>query len=118
MGRGIPVALIITNSETQWLLIRWLNWFRANYLIPVSPKFMMDCSATEIAAIESSCGNPQIRLCYWHMLRSMRTQVISKIKDFPFIDGQSITHIGKSAVYDYLQLAYSKRIVRISFHPC
>lgn len=71
---------------------------------------MIDCSATEMAAIESCFQNPQIRLCFWHMLRAMRTQANSKIKQLPSIDGQSITHTRKSAVQDFSRIMYSKTV--------
>ena len=45
-GCGIPVGFMITNSETQWPLARWLNLLREKYLMPLSPKIMIDCSAT------------------------------------------------------------------------
>ena len=109
-GCGIPAAFMITNSETQWPLASWLNWLRKNLLVPVVPKFMIDCSATEIAVIESSFGSPQIRLCHWHMLRSIQTQVNSKIKTSASIDKQTIIPIRKSAVQDFVRLIYSKTI--------
>lgn len=109
-GCGIPVAFMVTNSETQWPLAMWLNSLRVHSLLPTSPKFMIDCSATEIAAIESSFQAPQIRLCYWHMLRSMRTQANSKIKTSASIQGQLITQIRKFAVQDFLGLMYSRTV--------
>lgn len=78
-GFGVPVAFMITNSETQRPLASWLSWLRHRLQLPTSIIFMIDCSATEMAAIESSFGDPQIRVCYWHMLRAMRFQVNQKV---------------------------------------
>lgn len=40
--------------------------------MPISPKFMIDFSAVEMAAIGFSTKNLQIHLCHWHMLRAAR----------------------------------------------
>lgn len=46
--------------------------------------FFMEFSAVEIAAIGRVFDNPENRLCYWHILRALRTQSNSKISSSLF----------------------------------
>ncbi|KAI1007824.1 hypothetical protein K3495_g395 [Podosphaera aphanis] len=111
-GRGIPVAFMITDSETQRPIARWLNWLKEKVLFQKDPKFMIDCSATEMSAIRSVFENPQIRLCQWHMLRAMRTQANKKLHICSSAQGDSRKNMRKevhqqlriSAVQDFLKL--------------
>lgn len=70
---------------------------------------MIDCSFAEMAAIGRSFESPQIRLCHWHMLRSMRMQVNSKIKNSS-TERQPTTQIRKSAVQDFVGIKFSKTV--------
>lgn len=107
---------MVTNSETQRPLTRWLAWLKQSLHLPSSIIFMIDCSATEMAAIETVFGYSQIRLCHWHMLRAMRTQVSKKIcipvSDSGASANQSRTEVNKqirkSAIDDFLQLIHSR----------
>lgn len=78
-GCGVPVAIMTTKSETQRPLASWFSWVRQKLHLPTSITFMIDCSATEMADIESAFGDAQIRVCNWHMLRAMRFQVKKKV---------------------------------------
>lgn len=109
-GYGIPVAFMVTNSETKWPLARWLSWLREIYLIPVSPKFMTNCSVIEIAAIISSFESPQFRSYHRCMSRSMWSQVNAKIKTSASNEEKSLMQIKKSAAQDFMGLIYSKTI--------
>ena len=118
-GCGIPVAFMITDSETQRPLARWLTWLKKKSLIPIDPKIMIDCSATEMAAISSVFENPQIRLCHWHMLRAMRSQANKKIRMNTLtqvtmkakIKIEHDKQIRNSAIQDFLGLMRTKTVL-------
>ncbi|KAI0995090.1 hypothetical protein K3495_g13091, partial [Podosphaera aphanis] len=80
VGKGVPVAFMITSSEAQGPLASWLLWLKQSVNLVESPIFMIDCSKKEMAAITSAINEPEIRLCYWHMLRAIRMQATSKIQ--------------------------------------
>ena len=78
-GHGVPVAFMLTSSEAQGPLAKWLLWLKQNVALKKAPAFMIDCSKTEMAALRTAFGDPEIRLCYWHMLRAIRMQAPSKL---------------------------------------
>ena len=115
-GCGIPVAFMVTNTETQNPIARWLTWLKECLQLPCNFNFMIDCSATEMAAISSVFGEPQIKLCHWHMLRAMRSQAGSKIIA-PLTAGQNANsrtvkelnvQLRKSAIQDFVNLVHTK----------
>ncbi len=112
-GKGVPVAFMITSSEAQGPLASWLLWLKQSVNLVESPIFMIDCSKKEMAAITSAFNEPEIRLCYWHMLRAIRMQATSKIqttqgdgrKRTRSEDNAGITsELRKSAVSDLISL--------------
>jgi hypothetical protein len=80
--RGVPVCFFITSKEVVPVLAEWLNWVKNNTNNNVK-RFMIDCSATEIAAIRQVFGSDaNILLCHWHIKRAwddkLRTTVSLK----------------------------------------
>ncbi len=117
-GCGIPVAFMITSSETQRPLARWLMWLKQILPLHNTPIFMIDCSSTEMAAIGSVFIRPEIRLCYWHMLRAMRSQANNKISS-PLIAGENpnsrsrkdrSSQIRESAMGDFVKLIHTETV--------
>ena len=121
-GCGVPVAFMITNSEAQRPLARWLTLLKEKLLLPISPIIMIDCSATEMAAIGTAFENPQIRLCHWHMLRAMRNQANSKIRlPVSLSEGsgnrfsiEELKLIKNSAINDFVKLIPSTTLPEFS----
>ena len=70
-GCGVPVAFMITSSETRVPLERWLKWLKVNARLTESPTFMIDCSVTEVAGIKAAFNSPNIRFCHWHLFRAL-----------------------------------------------
>ncbi|KAF8907236.1 hypothetical protein BGZ58_006211, partial [Dissophora ornata] len=50
--RGIPIAFMITNSESKYRLIKWLTWLKTvcNF---ETEKFMVDCAQVEFDALKA-----------------------------------------------------------------
>ena len=78
--------------------------------MPLSPKIMIDCSATEMAAIESSFEIPQIRLCHWHIIRPLQKHVRMKIRISSSAEEQSIIQIRRSAIKDFIELMHTETV--------
>ncbi|KAI1001640.1 hypothetical protein K3495_g6560 [Podosphaera aphanis] len=115
---GIPVAFMITSSETQRPLARWLMWLEQILPLQNTPIFMIDCSSTEMAAIGSVFIRPEIRLCYWHMLRAMRSQANNKISS-PLIAAENpnsrsrkdrSSQIRESAMGDFVKSIHTETV--------
>lgn len=51
-GCGVPVAFMITSTETMEPLVEWLKWLKDAVPFVTTPIFMIDCSKTEVAAIK------------------------------------------------------------------
>lgn len=112
-GKGVPVAFMLTSSEAQGPLTSWLLWLKHSLPLEKSPIFMIDCSKTEMAAINTVFQNPEIRLCFWHMLRAIRMQASSKIhscqcegrkRKQPEEEVEQTSELRKSAVSDMVSL--------------
>lgn len=73
-GCGVPIAFMITSSETRLPLERWLKWLKLNTHLTESPTFMIDCSVTEVAGINAAFESPKIRFCHWHFFRALNSQ--------------------------------------------
>jgi hypothetical protein len=68
--RGVPVCFFIAGKEVVPVLTEWLNWVKNNTNNNVK-RFMIDCNATEIAAIRQVFGSDgNILLCHWHIKRA------------------------------------------------
>lgn len=118
-GCGVPVAFMVTSSETQEPLASWLIWLRQSVTLIRTPIFMIDCSKTEMAAINSAFEAPEIRLCYWHMLRAIRLKSNSKLfldksksgkRPRLSDDTKDIRQLRKVAVEDFIALMHSSTV--------
>lgn len=41
---------------------------------------MVNCSRTELTALKNAFEKPEVRLCYWHMFRTLRMQAATKLQ--------------------------------------
>ena len=74
-NRGVPVCQFITDREVIPTLSSWLNWLKTNFILKVK-RIMIECSPTEIAAINEVFGdNVSILLCHWHIKRAWETHL-------------------------------------------
>ena len=78
-GCGIPVAFMITSIETMVPIEIWLRWLKDIVPFEKCPTFMIDCSQTEVAAINAVFNEPIIRFCHWHFFRALSCQANRKI---------------------------------------
>lgn len=67
----MPVVFFITDAERQPILVQWLRWLVdvSGGSLPVT-RIMVDCSATEIAAISEVFVDARMSLCHWHIRRA------------------------------------------------
>ena len=101
VGCGVPVAFMITSTETMLPLEEWLRWLNNAVPFERSPIFMIDCSKTEVAAIKSVFPESNIRFCHWHFFRALSSQANNKI---------SVIDDRKSALKDFRGLLWSKSV--------
>lgn len=60
-------------------LEEWLRWLKDTVPFVTTPKFMIDCSKTEVATIKAVFPGPNIRFCHWHFISSI--EVLGKFQD-------------------------------------
>lgn len=89
MSCGIPFAFMVTSTKNE-PMITYLRWLKKSVPIKQTPKFMIDCSWTEVAAIKVVVQDLVIRYCHWHFFRALNFQVIKKKKDIKL---QKICHL-------------------------
>lgn len=80
-NKGVPVVFFITDAERQPILVQWLRWLVdvSGSSLPVT-RIMVDCSATEIAAISEVFVDVRISLCHWHIRRAWEKKLKSYVK--------------------------------------
>ncbi|KAF9992691.1 hypothetical protein BGZ80_008448, partial [Entomortierella chlamydospora] len=66
IDKGIPVAFMISNSESEYSLIPWLQWLKNSCGLRTTA-FMVDCAVTEHAAIRATFPNAKILYCFFHV---------------------------------------------------
>jgi hypothetical protein len=72
----VPVYFFVTDAEKTTVLAQWLDWVKQSAPSLSVKRIMIDCSATEIAAIKCTFGDDvQILLCHWHIKRSWKTHL-------------------------------------------
>ncbi|KAF9934067.1 hypothetical protein BGZ67_004024 [Mortierella alpina] len=64
--KGIPIAFMICNSESQYILVKWLRWLKSDCNLRAD-KFMADCSVTETEAILKAFPGSLIYYCHFHV---------------------------------------------------
>ena len=78
-GKGCPVGWMLTNSETHYPIVSWLQWVRDTVMFSPT-QVMIDNSDTEIKALRIVFGeNTAILICHWHILRAWKKHVIKKV---------------------------------------
>ena len=103
-GCGVPVAFIITISETKVPLERWLKWLKVGAQLTESPAFMISCSVTEVTGIGTTFDCPKIRYCHWHFFRALSSHA-RKISD---------PSLRKIAVDDFINLVRTNTMPEFS----
>ena len=77
-GRGVPVAYLITNDQSEEPVRKWLTDLKG---LGVSPRqITVDCSKAEANAINRTwAGSVTIRLCAWHVVRAWQKNIKEKV---------------------------------------
>ncbi|KAK4694806.1 hypothetical protein P7C70_g8674, partial [Phenoliferia sp. Uapishka_3] len=117
VGKGIPVAFLITVAETRYPIIDWFWWlkrdvFQDQRFYPRA--FMIDCSDTEAAAISTVFPNSSTFWCYFHMLKAVRQNAVKKLSVIAFPDESKADLIARNK--QLRALAFSD-VVRLIEQP-
>ncbi|KAG2214822.1 hypothetical protein INT45_005259 [Circinella minor] len=77
-GRGVPVAYLVTNDQSEEPVRKWLMDLKD---LGVSPtQITVDCSKAEANAISSTWNRyVAIRLCAWHVVRAWQKNIKEKV---------------------------------------
>ncbi|KAK3805237.1 MAG: hypothetical protein JOS17DRAFT_768795 [Linnemannia elongata] len=65
---GIPIAFMVCNSESSYIITEWLTWLKTECGLQAS-KFMVDCSVAESEALKRAFPLPsmEIYFCSFHV---------------------------------------------------
>ncbi|OAQ33601.1 hypothetical protein K457DRAFT_28823 [Linnemannia elongata AG-77] len=63
---GIPIAFMVCNSESIFLLRKWLTWLKTDCGLQAT-KFMVDCSITETETLKIVFPSLDIYYCLFHV---------------------------------------------------
>ena len=81
-NKGVPVCFFITNREVVPVLVKWMNWVKQAASVNVK-RIMIDCSATEIEAINQAFGGSvDTLLCHWHIKRAWEKHLRTDVSFF------------------------------------
>ncbi|KAF9584081.1 hypothetical protein BGW38_007631 [Lunasporangiospora selenospora] len=69
LHQGIPIAYLICNTESTFLLKKWLSWLKGTCQFKVS-KLMMDCSPIETEANYQHVDTNNLLESWFHTLKS------------------------------------------------
>lgn len=84
--KGVPVCFFITDAEKTPILSQWLFWVKQTVSALSVKRIMIDCSATEIAAIREAFGDSvDILLCHWHIKRAWETHIKRDVSNLGYI---------------------------------
>ncbi|CEP17264.1 hypothetical protein [Parasitella parasitica] len=79
--KGVPVCFFLTDKEVIPTLSKWLSLLKSTFSLNVKT-IMIDCSPTEIGAIQNVFKNEvQVLLCHWHIKRAWETNIKKHIKE-------------------------------------
>lgn len=79
-GNGIPICFLITNSGLSECIEYWLHRFKA--ACAIEPKVIMtDNDDAELQAVGKVFPSAIKNLCWWHVLRAWRKNLVEKVKD-------------------------------------
>lgn len=67
----VPLAFLITDSETRVPLECWLKWLRVNSQLTETPTFMIDCSVTGVTGIKAMSYWSKFRYCQCPFFRDL-----------------------------------------------
>ncbi|KIJ32606.1 hypothetical protein M422DRAFT_265491 [Sphaerobolus stellatus SS14] len=78
-GRDVPLAFMLTNHESHFLLEHFLKWLRKCQFAPKT--IMIDCSDTEALAIRKACPDVVVHIlyCYWHLWQAWDSNIKEKL---------------------------------------
>jgi hypothetical protein len=62
-NKGVPVCSFLTDKEIEPILVTCLKWLKETFVLNVK-NIMIDCSPTEISAIEKIFSEVNVILCH------------------------------------------------------
>ncbi|OAD68579.1 hypothetical protein PHYBLDRAFT_73743 [Phycomyces blakesleeanus NRRL 1555(-)] len=101
IGRGWPVAFMVTNDRGVGPIVQWLQFLKSSLLLINPQQITIDCCSAEVHAIQTTFPSTQIQFCILHVTQAWNR----KLSDFVKIPGAlpSEAHLLCSEMMRYLQ---------------
>ena len=81
LSTGVPVAWMLSSTTTEATITYFLKFVKDRNP-EITPRITMsDCDQGQMSAIKSVYPDTQLLLCWWHVLRAMRTHF--RTEEFP-----------------------------------
>ncbi|KAG2216456.1 hypothetical protein INT45_014175 [Circinella minor] len=111
-GRGVPVAYLVTNDQSEEPVRKWLMNLKDLGISPT--QITVDCSKAEANAISRTWNRSvAIRLCAWHVVRAWQKNIKEKVV---VGDGEDKRAVINAIFADIRDMMYEED--RVEFFNC
>ncbi|KAG2228684.1 hypothetical protein INT48_005377 [Thamnidium elegans] len=101
-GRSFPCGYMITNDHSLGPIVQWLQFLKNKGVIVDPLLFTIDCSDSEMNAINNFFSGCSIQYCLFHVSQAWNRQLVLKVKAVSGIPADN--RILRSEVYTYLKM--------------
>ncbi|OAD79042.1 hypothetical protein PHYBLDRAFT_62193 [Phycomyces blakesleeanus NRRL 1555(-)] len=70
IGRGWPVAFMVTNDWGVGPIVQWLQFLKSSLLLINPQQITIDCCSAEVHAIQPTFPSTQIQFCIFHVTQA------------------------------------------------
>ncbi|OAD78862.1 hypothetical protein PHYBLDRAFT_140913 [Phycomyces blakesleeanus NRRL 1555(-)] len=80
IGRGWPVAYMITNDRDVGPIVQWLQFLTSSLLLVNPKQITIDCCLAKVHAIQTTFFTTQIQFCIFHITQAWNRKLSDSVK--------------------------------------
>ncbi|OAD68776.1 hypothetical protein PHYBLDRAFT_150368 [Phycomyces blakesleeanus NRRL 1555(-)] len=80
IGRGWPVAFMVTNDQGVSPIVQWLQFLKRSSLLVDPKQFTIDCCAAEVHAIQTTFPATSIQFSIFHVTQAWNQKLSDSVK--------------------------------------
>ncbi|OAD65366.1 hypothetical protein PHYBLDRAFT_176276 [Phycomyces blakesleeanus NRRL 1555(-)] len=80
IGRGWPVAFMVTNDQGVSPIVQWRQFLKRSSLLVDPKQFTIDCCAAEVHVIQTTFPATSIQFCIFHVTQAWNQKLSDSVK--------------------------------------